>query len=180
MDMGQSPSPGSMGGMMHSGQSENMMMSMQMYFTATSSVTLWFQKWSTNTQGKYAASIVGLLLLCILQEAVSRFRTHAARQWGSSGFRSLQSSSADVVHSDAQSSIASFRKYLPVRVGLSLLYALNLTTSYLLMLAIMTFNVGYFIAIVAGLGLGHFIFFPSLQSSGSSPGMLSEACCPQP
>ena len=67
---------------------------------------------------------------------------------------------------------------LLIRLLLSLLYALNLTTSYLLMLAVMTFNVGYFIAIITGLALGHFIFFPP-ASGKNPPSMLSEACCPQ-
>ena len=40
----------------------------------------------------------------------------------------------------------------------SLLYALNLSFSYLLMLAVMTYNVGYFFVIVLGLALGNFIF----------------------
>lgn len=70
------------------------------------------------------------------------------------------------------------RRHLPTRIGLTALYALNVTTSYLLMLAVMTFNVGYFITVVAGLALGHFIFFPASQAR-DSPGMLSEACCPQ-
>ena len=64
------------------------------------------------------------------------------------------------------------------RLLASVLYALNLTTSYLLMLAVMTFNVGYFLAIVGGLALGHFIFFPP-ATGRNPPSMLSEACCPQ-
>jgi copper transporter 1 len=72
------------------------------------------------------------------------------------------------------------RIYSPivVRLLLSILYAVNLTTSYLLMLAVMTFNVGYVFAVIAGLALGHFIFFPP-ASGKNPPSMLSEACCPQ-
>lgn len=40
----------------------------------------------------------------------------------------------------------------------SLLYALNLSFSYLLMLAVMTYNAGYFFVIVLGLALGNFVF----------------------
>lgn len=40
----------------------------------------------------------------------------------------------------------------------------------------MTYNVGFFVAIVAGFGLGHFIF-ADLRSGSISGG---DACCPQP
>ena len=46
----------------------------------------------------------------------------------------------------------------------SLLYAVNLSCSYLLMLAIMTFNIGYFGVIVLGLALGNFLFGGSQSS----------------
>ena len=46
----------------------------------------------------------------------------------------------------------------------SLLYAINLACSYLLMLAVMTFNVGYFFVIVGGLALGNFLFGGSKSS----------------
>lgn len=62
---------------------------------------------------------------------------------------------------------------------LTLGYGANVATSYLLMLAVMTFNVGYFITVVLGLMVGHFLLFsPALDSSSS--GRLSELCCPQP
>ena len=57
----------------------------------------------------------------------------------------------------------------------SALYAINIGFSYLLMLAIMTYNVGYFIVIVLGLATGHFLFqLPGLVSSE-----LSDICCVQ-
>ena len=61
------------------------------------------------------------------------------------------------------------------RLVLTLLYALNVTISYLLMLAVMTYNVGYFIIIVLGLALGHFFSFN--EASASAP---ADTCCPQP
>lgn len=178
MNMGSSPAPSasSMSESSSSG-SNSMMMMMQMYFEATTSVTLWFKEWKTDTSGKYAGSIIGLLLLCLLQEGISRGRLLATRRWAGSSFRSLDSSS-EAGHPDPVFSFASYGRHLPTRIGLTALYALNVTTSYLLMLAVMTFNVGYFITVVAGLALGHFIFFPASQAR-DSPGMLSEACCPQ-
>lgn len=52
------------------------------------------------------------------------------------------------------------------------LYAMNVVVSYLLMLAVMTYNVGYFLAIVTGLALGHFLFQKTV-----SVGPGSDTCC---
>lgn len=42
------------------------------------------------------------------------------------------------------------------------LYVLNIASSYLLMLAVMTFNVGYFCAVILGMGLGYFCLYEHL------------------
>jgi len=147
-----------------------MIMMMQMWFQATTEVTLWFKEWKVDTHGKYAGSVVGLVLLCLLQEGISRTRTAVARQYGAT-----TSKSVDV--EAATPSLGRRLSPLVIRLLLSLLYALNLTTAYLLMLAVMTFNVGYFLAIISGLALGHFIFPPA--SGWNPPSMLSEACHPQ-
>ncbi len=58
------------------------------------------------------------------------------------------------------------------RVVLTVLYGVNVAISYLLMLAVMTYNVGYFVVIVLGLAIGHFIFF-GIASPMASP----DICC---
>lgn len=65
------------------------------------------------------------------------------------------------------------------RLLLCLAYGANVTTSYLLMLAVMTFNVGYFVTIVAGLTVGHYLM-ASVPLEGTVGGLLSELCCAQP
>ena len=64
------------------------------------------------------------------------------------------------------------RRIAAREVGVSLLYGANLTFSYLLMLAVMSYNVGLFATIVVGLVIGHYAFNASLPSSldASSPG----------
>ena len=60
---------------------------------------------------------------------------------------------------------------------ISVLYGANLSTSYLLMLAVMTYNIWAFVAVVAGLSISHY----SLFSGVSLPvfAKLQEPCCPE-
>lgn len=58
------------------------------------------------------------------------------------------------------------------RLILGLIYALNVFFAYMLMLAIMTYNGGIFIAVVVGLAVGHAIFLR--PSTGS---VLNDVCC---
>lgn len=61
-----------------------------------------------------------------------------------------------------------------VRLSLATLYAVNAAVAYLLMLAVMTYNVGFFIVIVLGLAVGYFLFF-----NATSPTASSDVCCAQ-
>jgi Ctr copper transporter family len=61
-----------------------------------------------------------------------------------------------------------------VRLLATLLYAANVTTAYLLMLAVMTYNVGYLLVVVAGLAAGHHLFAQPGQTTAS------DVCCVQP
>ncbi|GFH10202.1 uncharacterized protein HaLaN_05474 [Haematococcus lacustris] len=54
------------------------------------------------------------------------------------------------------------------KLWLSGLYCASMTTSYLLMLAVMTFNVGFFLAVVLGLGLGYYLLFERMDPEHQS------------
>ena len=59
----------------------------------------------------------------------------------------------------------------------SLLYTANIATSYLLMLAVMTFNAGYFVTVVLSMGLGHFLF---ARRAGQLGVLRQDPCCDVP
>lgn len=46
----------------------------QMTFYASANVTLWFKKWHTTSAGPYIATLIGLFVLCLLQEALTTYR----------------------------------------------------------------------------------------------------------
>ena len=67
------------------------------------------------------------------------------------------------------------------RVFGTVLYGLNLSSSYLIMLAVMTCNAGLFATIILGLSTGHFLYkskrpMPTRGIVGTM-GESSEACC---
>ena len=71
---------------------------------------------------------------------------------------------------------------LKQRVFGTVLYGLNLSSSYLIMLAVMTCNAGLFVTIILGLSTGHFLYkskrpMPTRGGIGGTMGESSEACC---
>lgn len=56
----------------------------------------------------------------------------------------------------------------------TVLYGVQMTLGYLLMLVAMTFNVGLFVAVIVGLSLGHFALAPP---TGSTNTVDTTDCC---
>ena len=79
----------------------------------------------------------------------------------------FQNSSAAASFLGGQSSA---KVTLGARLEASFIYMLRIGVSYLLMLIVMTYNCGLFLAVVFGMSLGHFIFRPGQAA-------LAEACC---
>ena len=63
-------------------------------------------------------------------------------------------------------------------MALTAAYAVNVTLAYLLMLAVMTYNVGCVVAVITGLVVGHYAFV-SGAADGVAGRMSADLCCPQ-
>ncbi|KAK9799328.1 hypothetical protein WJX73_002887 [Symbiochloris irregularis] len=157
---------------------------MQMFFYAAEDVTLWLKPWQTENSGSYAGSIVGLIVLCVLQEGITALRTYITSRYQqvascsdadhheTAGLKSPPASA----HSSPLYSPWSAR-LLWRRMLVSALYWVNIFVAYLLMLAVMTYNVGYLFAVVSGLALGNLIFFHTKASlNGPKSGSTSDFC----
>lgn len=57
------------------------------------------------------------------------------------------------------------------------IYGVNVATSYLLMLAAMTFNIGVFATICVGMAFGHYFFRGFTEEATEASQGLADACC---
>lgn len=126
-----------------------MSMSMPMSFELSTRTVLWFSQWQTDGPFSYALALAAVVALGLAHEALNARRVAAA----------------------ASTAAASPRDR-------ALGYALSLVTSYLLMLAVMTYNVGVFAAVVSGMAAGFFVFGTGGgggASSGAGPSSSSSS-----
>ncbi|GLJ05406.1 hypothetical protein SUGI_0017680 [Cryptomeria japonica] len=123
-------------------------MDMTMAFYWGRRVDLMFPGWSTHTVAQYVLSLAALFALALFHQALTHVRTlvfdpeHGGNSRKNLGSKSLGTSIAETVA-----------------------FALNAATGYILMLAVMSYNVGVFLVVLAGLSVG-FFFFRSWRRSG--------------
>mmetsp|Transcript_5951 Transcript_5951/g.14799 ORF Transcript_5951/g.14799 Transcript_5951/m.14799 type:complete len:164 (-) Transcript_5951:144-635(-) len=131
-----------------------------MYFVGTWHEVLWLKGLETKHPATYVLSLGGLFLLAILHESISHHR----------GVFMSRATSSDPLLGGARPHMTMTTKLI-----LTGLYASTCTTSYLLMLAVMTFNVGYFLAIIAGLAVGFYLWLDRPDSGRGAGSALSNS-----
>ena len=133
-------------------------------FAPTDCVILLFQTWKLDSAAKFAAAVLGTVALGIVCEALT---------W----FRRTRMSAAAAARAPRRGAVAAGVRWLRAaprrwRAAMALLFTVQATLGYFLMLVAMTYQGELFIAVVAGLGLGHFTFNVSAPVSESA-----DACC---
>merc|ERR1711916_168440 len=130
----------------------DMDMDMKMYFHTGTHEMLLFKPWELNTDAKYAVAFIGLLLLTVFYEFLTAYKPVLDAYLISNA---QSSSSGETIPWSVQ----------PVRAGY---HVLRLAIAYIIMLAVMTYNVGLLMAILLGAFIGFFLF--NRQLYGSLPG----------
>ena len=103
-----------------------------------SCINLYFSGWTLDTRGKVIGAMVGVLLLAMMTEAISKLR------------HSLSIKQRVVTISSSE------RKKLSVFQ--TLLHGLHAFTGYTVMLATMTFSLELLICVISGLTFGYAVF----------------------
>ncbi|KHN78627.1 putative low affinity copper uptake protein 2 [Toxocara canis] len=153
-----------------------------------------FNFWKTGSALGLAASMLIIFLMCILYEAIKALRIFLARVRSSNRAYARQqrraaspcvpvqsiSENADTISSDSMTfapllriSSAAARMFTLYRFTQALLYAVQATLAYLLMLVVMTFNVWLLFSVILGEAVGYFLFSgePVITEH------LNDACC---
>lgn len=125
------------------------------FFSAGVNVPILFKEWNLNTKTGLFLTCVGSILLGVLYQVVKCLRQYAHRRYRVKERGTIKS-----------------REH-----GLqTLLYFVQMTSSYVLMLIIMTFNIWVFVSAIAGLGLGYFLCgwaYPEMDNKMTCPDLCN-------
>ncbi|XVF48775.1 hypothetical protein PTKIN_Ptkin03bG0216100 [Pterospermum kingtungense] len=146
---------------------------MHMTFYWSRQVTLLFSSWRTDSWLSYALT----LLACVLASAFYQYLDHA-RYRVRRGSKRVEGTAEEPFLSQPKGSGAGNRdrgRWSMRKINGGLLFGLSSALGYLLMLAIMSFNGGVFLAIVLGLTAG-FLAFRS-EDDDETGGVNSTCAC---
>ena len=144
--------------------------------------TQWFQSWHPTRPATYFLAAAALACVGLAHEALAAHRlrlARGARARGGGGIGGIGGFAHPLLDGGGVggggAGAAAGAVALPARLAHSALYTLNLATGYLLMLAVMSFNAGFFAVVLLSMGAGHFLWF------SRDPWQLAvargDACC---
>ncbi|XP_017217771.2 copper transporter 5.1 [Daucus carota subsp. sativus] len=121
-----------------------------MTFYWGTNVTILFDAWTTSSYTSYAISLLLCFLAAVLYQFIEAWRIKLKLLASSPPQSGLN---VPLI----QSNIAGAGKS-PSKVAGAVVFGINSAIGYMLMLAIMSFNGGVFVAIVVGIAAGYFVF----------------------
>ncbi|KAK4274531.1 hypothetical protein QN277_017736 [Acacia crassicarpa] len=141
---------------------------MHMTFYWGYKVTLLIDSWKTRSWTGYALSLLACLLVSAFYQYLENRRIRLKLILSSKPSQTLQIRTPLL-----QSNLDGEKARLGVKLAGAILFGVNSAIGYLLMLAIMSFNGGVFIAIVVGLAIGYFFF----SSEGEDVSVVVDNSC---
>eukprot|EP00250_Pteridium_aquilinum_P018482 c2410_g1_i1 orf=320-769(-) len=132
---------------------------MHMTFYWGKQATILFDGWKTSTWLNFSFSLIALFVSSILLQYLANSRVSASSSPGKSHSFDTKVS----LLGKATLSVSLSKKLLG-----SALFGVRVGLGYLLMLAVMSFNGGVFIAVVLGFAVGHFLFASESATNANS------------
>ncbi|KAK4692072.1 solute carrier family 31 (copper transporter), member 1, partial [Lecanoromycetidae sp. Uapishka_2] len=149
------------------------MSSMMMAFFTSTTTTLYSTAWTPSSTGQYAGTCIFLILLGIMFRGLFALRALQEAKWmkaerkrqyiiGSGLNKKSDNNSKEPIPNESRMSNVPDKKVRPWRISTDVPRAIMDTliagVGYLLMIAVMTMNVGYFLSILGGIFLGSLTF----------------------
>ncbi|KIK93308.1 hypothetical protein PAXRUDRAFT_145356 [Paxillus rubicundulus Ve08.2h10] len=130
------------------------------YLHFTPGDTLWFLGWVPNTTGAMVGACIGLFLLALVERWVAACRALMEVHWRTSILIADRSNNSPVpVFPYAGKSKRLTPPFIPSHdITRGVMFAGHALITYLFMLAIMTFQLGFILSLVVGLGAGEVLF----------------------
>ncbi|KAJ3323341.1 hypothetical protein HDV06_001861 [Boothiomyces sp. JEL0866] len=142
------------------GSSGNMPPMMQMFFHGGITDYILFQNWVPRNNGDYAIAWIITFIAAMLHEALHVGLALLERVWAND----VATKSNAPVWSHIAGASAGFKGFKVAFIR-GFIRFVSISLSYILMLVVMTFNVGLFFAVVVGYGAGTFVFAPMYKLS---------------
>lgn len=105
-------------------------------------------RWKTETTGHYVLCVIGTFLIAVVIEGLNSLRY----SWQSETYSKI----SETLNSEKPDNV--YRVSCIQRFKIMFIYFISLFLSFFLMLIVMTFNFGLFLAAVFGLTFGYFVF----------------------
>ncbi|CAM6091899.1 unnamed protein product [Calypogeia fissa] len=149
--MGMAPTPSD-----QPGDIEMYVMTMQSVFAWSKEVTMFFSDWTTESMAEYLLTLVAVFFLAMLYQWLTGFHKLLVSRF--KAMKDLADKPVDDL--EAGSTIVKGTQRYPkaTKLSLALLFGVNSAIGYLLMLAVMSFNAGVFLAVVFGLTVAYLFF----------------------
>ncbi|XP_031118024.1 copper transporter 5-like [Ipomoea triloba] len=127
---------------------------MHMTFYWGKNVTVLFDFWKTDSWTSYALTLFACFVFSVFYQYMEdrRLRFKLVSSLGATKNKPIS------VDTPLLGSVGGGGGWKAARFAGALLFGVNSAIGYLLMLAIMSFNAGVFIAVVVGLGAGYLVF----------------------
>jgi len=157
------------------GENQSSATMMHMTFYWGKSVIVLFDQWAVKTWQGYILTLIVLFVFSVFHEwlAVQRSVFLTTSSAGKTSAVPSAAVSDDTPEAPLLGGVVVQGSRIGINKALeSLLFGIKVGLGYLLMLAVMSYNGGVFLSIVAGLAVGYFFF-----RSGSAAPSFHDPCC---
>ncbi|XVE53824.1 hypothetical protein DITRI_Ditri03aG0033000 [Diplodiscus trichospermus] len=144
---------------------------MHMTFYWSRQVTLLFSSWRTDSWLSYASTLIA----CVLASAFYQYLEHLRFRARAGGKPTVGTKEEPLLLQAKGAGAGNRRKWSLEKIKGGSLFGLSSALGYLLMLAIMSFNGGVFLAIVLGLTVGFLVF--RIEEEDETAGVNSTCAC---